>query len=259
MRWKASIAFLSGHSNFSYLALLVGCCRWDDLLFAHIHKTTSIHRPFLYSIKTTYQIQMLSERATIRSSRSGEGKTKPVQQVKTTKSTLRPSRRGNTLKWMIFIVAILWLAFMFGMLIGILKNDISLKREATPSKGITLPKAPTLKRGKGTPRNIPRDSLRRPSITNDNEVTVPEGGIVDKPNLLPLSENPDAYRSPLLIFTCRRQQYLSQTLDDILENIGDHCAFGCPVVVSEDGKDGRVDLLFKDSFYGCSPFCFRSY
>jgi hypothetical protein len=67
------------------------------------------------------------------------------------------------------------------------------------------------------------------------EAPGPQTGVKHIPNLLPFSTDSDAYRSPLLIFTCKRPEYLSQTLDDILENIGDHCAFGCPVVVSEDG------------------------
>lgn len=71
------------------------------------------------------------------------------------------------------------------------------------------------------------------------EAPGPQTGVKIIPkNLLPLSSDPDAYRSPLLIFTCKRPAYLSQTLDDILKNIGDHCAFGCPVVVSEDGASG---------------------
>ena len=49
------------------------------------------------------------------------------------------------------------------------------------------------------------------------------------------NNDPDAFRSPILVFTCRRPEYLSQTLEDILR-ISDHCGFGCPVIVSEDGK-----------------------
>ena len=49
-------------------------------------------------------------------------------------------------------------------------------------------------------------------------------------------DDEDAYTSPLLIFTCQRAQYLTQTLDDVLANSGDHCGFGCPIIVSEDGK-----------------------
>lgn len=45
----------------------------------------------------------------------------------------------------------------------------------------------------------------------------------------------DAFRSPIIVFTCRRAKYLSQTLDDLLR-ISDHCGFGCPIIVSEDGR-----------------------
>lgn len=74
----------------------------------------------------------------------------------------------------------------------------------------------------------------------EDGIELPEDGVIHIPDLMPLSKNNDAYRSPLLIFTCRRHQYLSQTLDDILANIGEQCAFGCPVIVSEDGKSRHL-------------------
>jgi hypothetical protein len=79
--------------------------------------------------------------------------------------------------------------------------------------------------------------LRQKQESEDEEAEAqkPQTGTKHIPNLLPLSEDPDAYRSPSLIFTCKRAEYLSETLDDILENIGNQCAFGCPIVVSEDG------------------------
>ncbi len=77
---------------------------------------------------------------------------------------------------------------------------------------------------------------KKEKVEEPTEVPGLQTGVKHIPNLQPLSDDPDAYLSPLLIFTCKRQKYLSQTLDDILNNIGSHCAFGCPVIVSEDGE-----------------------
>ena len=88
-----------------------------------------------------------------------------------------------------------------------------------------------------------RNNNQEPLKKEDKVETLAPGiqtGVKHVPNLLPLSEDPDAYRSPVIIFTCKRDKYLAETLDDILANIGDHCAFGCPVVVSEDGVYGRL-------------------
>lgn len=85
----------------------------------------------------------------------------------------------------------------------------------------------------------------------------PQTGVKHIPNLLPLSQDPDAYRSPLVIFSCRRPRYLAQTLDDILQNIGDSCSFGCPVIVSEDGPSDfwleHIDT-FEDFFPNVSRY-----
>lgn len=91
--------------------------------------------------------------------------------------------------------------------------------------------------------------VRKPNAAEQEVSEVPEAGAIHTPKPLPLSKDTDAYRSPLLIFTCHRQQYLAQTLDDILENIGDHCAFGCPVIVSEDGKHTFISQLFPTCTY----------
>ena len=44
----------------------------------------------------------------------------------------------------------------------------------------------------------------------------------------------------ILIFTCRRANYLQDTLTDILSNITHGCSIGCPVIVSQGGKDESV-------------------
>ena len=49
------------------------------------------------------------------------------------------------------------------------------------------------------------------------------------------------YESPLLIFTCKRPQYLSKTLENVLATISQPCGFGCPIIVSEDGKHKEIE------------------
>jgi len=61
----------------------------------------------------------------------------------------------------------------------------------------------------------------------------------------------NGHESPLIIFTCKRAQYLSKTLDDILQNIPHACRFGCPIVISEDGVHPAVNevvLEYKSKF-----------
>jgi hypothetical protein len=151
----------------------------------------------------------------------------------------RKGHSGSAVMTISIIFVSVWILLMLGFVISYVKNENAMKGPAASvqeqlknaaSKKVAFPRW-----GR---RNVAPVVTKRRSNDDEeeDESAVPEGGAIHKPNLLPLSENADAYRSPILIFTCRRQQYLSQTLDDILSNIGDHCAFGCPVVVSEDGK-----------------------
>jgi alpha-1,3-mannosyl-glycoprotein beta-1,2-N-acetylglucosaminyltransferase len=66
-----------------------------------------------------------------------------------------------------------------------------------------------------------------------------------------VSDAPGAYESPLLVFTCRRDQYLRETLRDIWNYIPTDCSVGCPLVISQDGNDPavrRVVREFTDEF-----------
>lgn len=56
------------------------------------------------------------------------------------------------------------------------------------------------------------------------------------------------YESPLLIFTCRRDEYLRETLNDILRYIprGGDCTIGCPIIVSQDGKEPKVMAVINE-------------
>jgi alpha-1,3-mannosyl-glycoprotein beta-1,2-N-acetylglucosaminyltransferase len=49
-----------------------------------------------------------------------------------------------------------------------------------------------------------------------------------------------AFESPLLIFTCNRDNYLRETLTDIQKYIPKDCSMGCPVVISQDGSNPSV-------------------
>lgn len=46
-----------------------------------------------------------------------------------------------------------------------------------------------------------------------------------------------AYESPLIVFTYERASYLETTLSDIFNYIARPCAFGCPIIVSQDGEN----------------------
>jgi alpha-1,3-mannosyl-glycoprotein beta-1,2-N-acetylglucosaminyltransferase len=59
------------------------------------------------------------------------------------------------------------------------------------------------------------------------------------------NNNPD-YESPLLIFTCSRANYLSETLTDIYKYIPTSCRFGCPIIISQDGNNAEVAEVIKD-------------
>jgi alpha-1,3-mannosyl-glycoprotein beta-1,2-N-acetylglucosaminyltransferase len=67
--------------------------------------------------------------------------------------------------------------------------------------------------------------------------------------------------SPLLIFTCKRANYLRQTLDDIFKHLppaddkkggggggggGSICLMGCPIIVSQDGTDPDVSAVVEE-------------
>lgn len=52
-----------------------------------------------------------------------------------------------------------------------------------------------------------------------------------------------SYDSPVIIFTCHRPNYLSQTLEDLYRYIPRSCSFGCPIIVSEDGEHPEVEKV----------------
>ena len=62
------------------------------------------------------------------------------------------------------------------------------------------------------------------------------------------ASNSPNYKSPLLIFTCSRANYLQRTLEEIFKYLPSKdgnadstpCQFGCPIVVSQDGDNQEV-------------------
>ena len=60
------------------------------------------------------------------------------------------------------------------------------------------------------------------------------------------NNNHHIHDSPLIIFTCERPEYLSQTLQDIYNYIPRPCSFGCPIVVSEDGNHDEIQAVIYD-------------
>lgn len=65
-----------------------------------------------------------------------------------------------------------------------------------------------------------------PGNNAGNKVQKMEGGA--------LQSGIQPYQSPLLIFTCSRANYLTETLDNIYSSIPTTCVMGCPIVVSQD-------------------------
>jgi alpha-1,3-mannosyl-glycoprotein beta-1,2-N-acetylglucosaminyltransferase len=51
---------------------------------------------------------------------------------------------------------------------------------------------------------------------------------------------------PLLLFTCRRAEYLRQTLTDVFDYLPRDCSVGCPVIISQDGHEPSVEAVVKE-------------
>ena len=54
------------------------------------------------------------------------------------------------------------------------------------------------------------------------------------------------HESPLLVFTCNQAEHLQQTLAGILRYIPADCSIGCPIVISQDGKNAEVLQVITD-------------
>ena len=70
------------------------------------------------------------------------------------------------------------------------------------------------------------------------------GLVIPSPNLNNAlqdgSSQIEPFQSPLLIFTCSRANYLTETLDNIYQHIPTTCKMGCPIVVTQDRNEPDV-------------------
>lgn len=53
------------------------------------------------------------------------------------------------------------------------------------------------------------------------------------------------YESPLIVFTYQRDNYLQDTLTDLLKTIPRDCSIGCPIVISQDGNNQAVTKVIQ--------------
>lgn len=56
----------------------------------------------------------------------------------------------------------------------------------------------------------------------------------------------DPHGSPLIIFTCKRENYLRETLTDVLKYIPNDCSIGCPIIISQDGTYDTVAAVIQE-------------
>jgi alpha-1,3-mannosyl-glycoprotein beta-1,2-N-acetylglucosaminyltransferase len=150
--------------------------------------------------------------------------------VKKTKSHgLVASRRGieRTAIVVLLTLAWSWIMITFGMVFyhGYYRKPVAPKGAATEAATNTA----------STPQNP--GAPHRAAIVTDAE---PEPELLKLPQAQSSSKQLQSHESPLVIFTCKRADYLHQTLADILKFIPTDCSIGCPIVVSQDGSDDGV-------------------
>ncbi|CAB9519040.1 Alpha-1,3-mannosyl-glycoprotein 2-beta-N-acetylglucosaminyltransferase [Seminavis robusta] len=107
-------------------------------------------------------------------------------------------------------------------------------------------------------------TLSSPTVSNNgrnnnNVQGVPQAA-VDKQQQQSRRQKPAApteelkpFESPLLIFTCSRAGYLTETLNTIFQYIEPNCKMGCPIVVTQDRNAEDVTAViqqFKTKFEG---------
>ena len=56
----------------------------------------------------------------------------------------------------------------------------------------------------------------------------------------------EPFSSPLIVFTCQRPQYLAQTLADVYKYRDSTCRMGCPLIISQDGRDEGVVQIVQE-------------
>eukprot|EP00934_Nitzschia_sp_Nitz4_P001859 Nitzschia sp. Nitz4//scaffold4_size323378//233615//235062//NITZ4_000692-RA/size323378-snap-gene-0.467-mRNA-1//-1//CDS//3329553495//1859//frame0 len=152
----------------------------------------------------------------------------PLRRLKGTKRKKASRCRGKTVRILFVIGWMLMLAFAGGAAWYLNQYEASRTTHRDPIQVGNLV-------GGGSKRIIPPQAPE-----------TAKAGLHEVHNLLPLSDDAEAYRSPLLIFTCQRANYLSQTLEDIVNNIPQYCGFGCPVIISEDGAHDEIAQVVQE-------------
>jgi alpha-1,3-mannosyl-glycoprotein beta-1,2-N-acetylglucosaminyltransferase len=64
------------------------------------------------------------------------------------------------------------------------------------------------------------------------------------------------FMSPLIIFTCKRDNYLNQTMKEVLDYLPQTCEIGCPIIISQDGNDenvAKVVKMYQDRYQDVIP------
>jgi len=75
-------------------------------------------------------------------------------------------------------------------------------------------------------------------------VLMPNASEKVAPRTAEIIEHP--YETPLLIFTCKRDGYLRETLTDIQKIIPKDCSIGCPIIISQDGNEQAVIRVIQE-------------
>lgn len=130
----------------------------------------------------------------------------------------------------IFGLVAFWILAVFALVFHSMNDGPDHQREAPPPN---------------QPRELIRKSGAKPEFVKRTVVEHKQAEI-----------NLPKYLSPLIIFTCKRADYLKQTLTQVLEYMPQSCAIGCPLVISQDGFDEEVDMVvkqFQNRYEGVIP------
>ena len=97
---------------------------------------------------------------------------------------------------------------------------------------------------------------QQPTTRYNNADNATKSSLMSLETIIPVAiNNKHVYASPLLIFTCQRDNYLQETLDDIIKYIPSNCngssstgsSIGCPVIISQDGNNPKVAKVIHDA------------
>jgi alpha-1,3-mannosyl-glycoprotein beta-1,2-N-acetylglucosaminyltransferase len=103
-------------------------------------------------------------------------------------------------------------------------------------------------RGQASPTSSPVPKTNHPDSVDTSEQTNPKKSPT-APEPMPafsVGTYLEPFQSPLLIFTCRRPDYLRDTLNDVFNFADRSLRIGSPVIVSQDGTDqGVMEVIYE--------------